>query len=72
MNCPNCGHHVPQQRRLWRTRRASPATRLYKRVFMRAKRLGVTLRDYERLNVRAYHAGLEYDRDVLELPRRTR
>ena len=70
MTCPNCGHHVPEQRRFHR--RSRPQT-LYKRVWNKAKHRGFALHEYVRANVAAYHAGLRHDPDALELtPQRPR
>ena len=68
MTCPNCGHHVPEQRRIRARRKPTFASRAYKRVWMRAKRRGVTLAHYVRANVAEYHAGRRHDPDALELP----
>ena len=67
MNCPSCGAHVPAQRRLWKKRPATAATRLYKRVWMRAYKRGITFRAYCRANIAAFNAGRPHDREVLEV-----
>lgn len=67
MNCPNCGHHVPVQRRIREKRKATAATRIYKRVFMRARRRGISFEDYCWANLAAYNAGRPHDREVLEV-----
>ncbi len=68
MNCPNCGAHVPTQRRLYSAKPATFASRTYKRVWMRAKRSGMTFPAYVRAHLALYRADRVHDADVLELP----
>lgn len=68
MNCPNCGAHVPEQRRLYRNKPVTATTRLRKRLYMRAKRLGVPFARYVQEHRALHRAGRRFDREVLSLP----
>lgn len=67
MNCPSCGSHVPAQRRMYPRRKVDGDSRLYKRVWTRAKRRGVTLEVYMRTAMSRWRQGLSCDRDAVDL-----